>query len=118
MWNWLDFTLVVLNLVDAVAWTLLSEGGADMTFMRAIRILRLSRILRGLRLMRFFAELRVMLNSLLGLRCGGPKHSHGTHSNAPPPPVTRKHDSERAAKLATTRPGSLVRDDVSPRGCD
>jgi len=41
-------------------------GSVDVTFMRSLRLLKLSKILRMVRVMRFFSELRLILNSLLG----------------------------------------------------
>jgi len=66
IWNWFDFGLVVSSVLDLIISTFLDAAMGDVSFMRAMRFLKLARILRGLRLMRFFAELRIMLNSLIG----------------------------------------------------
>mmetsp|Transcript_29101 Transcript_29101/g.83533 ORF Transcript_29101/g.83533 Transcript_29101/m.83533 type:complete len:648 (+) Transcript_29101:85-2028(+) len=65
-WNLFDFALVVAAVVDELLAFVMGGGGKDVTFMRSMRIFRMAKILRGLRLMRFFAELRIILNSLLG----------------------------------------------------
>lgn len=66
-WNIFDFSLIVLAIIDQVMTALSkSSGTTDMTFMRVLRILKMAKILRGLRVMRFFLELRLMLNSLIG----------------------------------------------------
>jgi len=65
-WNWFDLALVAFALVDEFMAAAMGGGGADVTFMRSMRIFRMAKILRGLRLMRFFGELRIMLNSIMG----------------------------------------------------
>jgi len=67
-WNIFDTILVIVSLCDQFlsAVSAGGGGGANVTFMRALRILKMAKILRGLRVLRFFYELRLMLNSLIG----------------------------------------------------
>jgi len=67
-WNIFDTILVVFSLCDQLltAVSSTSGGGTNVTFMRTLRILKMAKILRGLRVLRFFYELRLMLNSLIG----------------------------------------------------
>lgn len=51
-WNVLDFTLIAFAVVEEV--------------LRTLRMLRLARILRILKVVRFFSELRIMVNGVLG----------------------------------------------------
>merc|ERR1712032_1243610 len=69
-WNIFDFILVVLAIYDQLLLLIiaLEEGGqgTKVTFMRSMRILKIAKISRTIRLMRVFASLRIILNSLLG----------------------------------------------------
>lgn len=67
-WNIFDAVLVAFSLFDIAISAIItaSDGGGNFTFMRTLRILKMARVLRGLRVMRFFLELRLMLNSLIG----------------------------------------------------
>jgi len=64
--NIFDSFLVLTSLYYQVSISLMSAGGIDLTYMRTLRILKLARILRVIRMARFFMELRLMLNSVLG----------------------------------------------------
>mmetsp|Transcript_40599 Transcript_40599/g.120363 ORF Transcript_40599/g.120363 Transcript_40599/m.120363 type:complete len:785 (-) Transcript_40599:176-2530(-) len=70
-WNIFDAVLVAFSLFDIMITHIVlaaesDGGGGNFTFMRTLRILKMARVLRGLRVMRFFLELRLMLNSLIG----------------------------------------------------
>jgi len=67
-WNIFDAILVGLSIFDQLISAIVGtgNGGGDFTFMRTLRILKMARVLRGLRVVRFFDELRIMLNSLIG----------------------------------------------------
>mmetsp|Transcript_113252 Transcript_113252/g.293125 ORF Transcript_113252/g.293125 Transcript_113252/m.293125 type:complete len:784 (-) Transcript_113252:100-2451(-) len=65
-WNLFDISLVLFAIFDKIITAAMGNTSSDVTFLRAVRILKIAKILRGLRVMRFFAELRLMLNSLLG----------------------------------------------------
>lgn len=62
-WNIFDTFLVVLALYDQI---LSSVADMDASFMRTMRILKVAKISRTVRLLRFFSELRLILNSLMG----------------------------------------------------
>jgi len=66
-WNIFDFSLVVVDLI-AEAVFLLSTGQAsspNITFARALRVLKVSRVLRFVRVVQAFRELSLMLNCLV-----------------------------------------------------
>merc|ERR1712072_1089361 len=78
-WNWnlLDFFLVMISLWDFLVSSLFQDlfskrmfengnnrSGFNMTFLRALRLIRMSKIFRILRVMRYFGELRMMLNCI------------------------------------------------------
>lgn len=65
-WNIFDSILVLLSLWDQISASLNSDGGANVTFLRSIRLVKMVKIFRMLRVMRFFRELRTMLYSLAG----------------------------------------------------
>merc|ERR1712190_57686 len=67
-WNLFDFLLVGISLFDAIANELTADDDQsfDITFMRLLRLLKLAKIMRMVRVMRLFAELRVILNSVMG----------------------------------------------------
>jgi len=67
-WNWFDVILVVFAIYDQLLVLIVAlnkdDGqGTSVTFMRSMRVLKLSRTIR---LMRVFPSLRTILNSLLG----------------------------------------------------
>eukprot|EP00929_Paragymnodinium_shiwhaense_P060280 TRINITY_DN30123_c0_g1_i1.p1 TRINITY_DN30123_c0_g1~~TRINITY_DN30123_c0_g1_i1.p1 ORF type:complete len:528 (+),score=135.72 TRINITY_DN30123_c0_g1_i1:397-1980(+) len=63
-WNWFDFFLVLLALVDTALQTFMnSSGGGNVSFMRVLRLAKLAKILRTLRVMRIFRELSMILES-------------------------------------------------------
>eukprot|EP00746_Dinoflagellata_sp_MGD_P145811 gnl/MRDRNA2_/MRDRNA2_78375_c0_seq1.p1 gnl/MRDRNA2_/MRDRNA2_78375_c0~~gnl/MRDRNA2_/MRDRNA2_78375_c0_seq1.p1 ORF type:complete len:649 (-),score=122.99 gnl/MRDRNA2_/MRDRNA2_78375_c0_seq1:262-2019(-) len=66
-WNIFDCVVVLSALADEVAYRANPDreaGGSNMTILRILRILRITRIAKILR-MRFFSELRLMVNSTL-----------------------------------------------------
>lgn len=66
-WNTLDFFLVFLAVFDVIQETLLQESSSMSTApLRIIRVLRVSKTVRIIRLFRFFAELRLILNCVVG----------------------------------------------------
>lgn len=67
-WNVLDFVLVLIAMLDLTATVVLKgeDVGVNVTFLRSLRALRLTKILRVGRIMRHFKELRLMLDSLVG----------------------------------------------------
>lgn len=70
-WNIFDFILVVLAIYEEVLLlvTTLEDStgpGTSVTFLRSMRVLKVAKITRTIRLMRVFASLRMILNSLLG----------------------------------------------------
>jgi len=70
-WNLFDFALVIFSLIDQITMFILTSNdndraNVDVTFMRSFRIMKLVKILRAVRIMRFFAELRIILNSIMG----------------------------------------------------
>ena len=66
-WNFFDFLLVFTGCFDVIM-SVSFDGsmGVNLTFARAVRILRLVRVLRGFRALRFFHEMRVMMSCMLG----------------------------------------------------
>jgi len=62
-WNIFDTFLVVLALYDQI---LSNVANMDPAFMRTMRVLKVAKISRTVRLLRFFSELRLILNSLMG----------------------------------------------------
>eukprot|EP00928_Gymnodinium_smaydae_P039180 TRINITY_DN26819_c0_g1_i1.p1 TRINITY_DN26819_c0_g1~~TRINITY_DN26819_c0_g1_i1.p1 ORF type:complete len:731 (-),score=167.86 TRINITY_DN26819_c0_g1_i1:97-2289(-) len=71
-WNIFDFALVAFSTYDMATTTFETanddggDAGPNLTFMRTLRIFKMAKILRVVRVMRFFTELRLMLNSLVG----------------------------------------------------
>merc|ERR1719272_2041697 len=66
-WNVLDLILVIFSVADALVQALATAGGgANLTFLRALRIFKVSRALRLLRAVKFFSELRLMLDCIMG----------------------------------------------------
>eukprot|EP00746_Dinoflagellata_sp_MGD_P145812 gnl/MRDRNA2_/MRDRNA2_78375_c0_seq2.p1 gnl/MRDRNA2_/MRDRNA2_78375_c0~~gnl/MRDRNA2_/MRDRNA2_78375_c0_seq2.p1 ORF type:complete len:643 (-),score=129.41 gnl/MRDRNA2_/MRDRNA2_78375_c0_seq2:262-2190(-) len=67
LWNLFDCSVVLVALADELAYRTNSTkqaGTSNMTILRILRILRITRIAKILR-MRFFSELRLMVNSTL-----------------------------------------------------
>jgi len=64
-WNWFDFILVSLSIVDFLFSQLMTGGGSasNMSFMRILRLLKLAKIFRAFRTLRFFKELAIMMES-------------------------------------------------------
>jgi len=65
-WNIFDFALVTFAIADHVLKSAMDMESLDLTFMRTLRLLKLSKVLRMFRAMRFFAELRLMLDCVAG----------------------------------------------------
>eukprot|EP00439_Symbiodinium_sp_Y106_P026830 s1429_g3.t1 len=66
-WNVLDFTLIAFAIVEEVLLVWFSgTSGLNLSVLRTLRMLRLARILRILKVVRFFSELRIMVNGVLG----------------------------------------------------
>lgn len=66
-WNVLDFTLIAFAVVEEVLLVWFSgPSGLNLSVLRTLRMLRLARILRILKVVRFFSELRIMVNGVLG----------------------------------------------------
>jgi hypothetical protein len=63
VWNWFDCFLVTLSLMDFVVTMILGTGGGNVSFMRILRLMKLSKILRAFRTLKFFKELAVMMDS-------------------------------------------------------
>jgi len=65
-WNWFDFTIVCLGLVDAVCYFFSVEGAqSSRKFVKVIRVCRLLRVLRIIRLFKTFPKLRLLIRGLL-----------------------------------------------------
>jgi len=65
-WNVLDMILVATAWSDIILDAMGSSAGANYSFMRLLRVLRVMRSFRIVRVMHLFKELRVVLLSLLG----------------------------------------------------
>eukprot|EP00403_Amphidinium_massartii_P023511 CAMPEP_0178388306 /NCGR_PEP_ID=MMETSP0689_2-20121128/9521_1 /TAXON_ID=160604 /ORGANISM="Amphidinium massartii, Strain CS-259" /LENGTH=688 /DNA_ID=CAMNT_0020008697 /DNA_START=139 /DNA_END=2201 /DNA_ORIENTATION=- len=66
-WNMLDLALVVMAAYDMLLTVFLKDTeSVNFVFIRTVRIFKLAKILRVIRVMRFFSELRLMVNSLAG----------------------------------------------------
>lgn len=70
-WNYFDFMLVILQLLDEVTILALGSGRSenmlrDMSAVRLLRVLRLLRILRLLRVIRFVSELKKVIYLIMG----------------------------------------------------
>jgi len=63
-WNWLDFILVMLQLLEEIASIIGSTGGANLSFLRVLRILRLLRAIRLARVLRLVRQLRTLVCSI------------------------------------------------------
>jgi len=69
-WNFFDLILVLTSAVELVLTLLLWDGGAkkgalNFQFMRAYRLLKMSKIIRILRVVHFFSDIALMLNCIL-----------------------------------------------------
>lgn len=63
-WNLLDFTLVVLSLLElTVSWSSGRDTNGTVTYLRVLRLLKFARILRSLKVITAFRELAMMLES-------------------------------------------------------
>jgi len=75
-WNWFDFVLVLFSIIEnTLSFVLLStsqEGGesggsgVNLGFLRLLRLCKIVKILRVFRTLRFFSELRLMLDCVVG----------------------------------------------------
>eukprot|EP00747_Dinoflagellata_sp_TGD_P208038 gnl/TRDRNA2_/TRDRNA2_81561_c0_seq1.p1 gnl/TRDRNA2_/TRDRNA2_81561_c0~~gnl/TRDRNA2_/TRDRNA2_81561_c0_seq1.p1 ORF type:complete len:632 (+),score=121.38 gnl/TRDRNA2_/TRDRNA2_81561_c0_seq1:58-1953(+) len=66
-WNWLDFCLVLFSFYDQVMNILLAtSGGAKISFMRSLRVMKLAKLLRMARVLRVFKDLRLMIECIAG----------------------------------------------------
>lgn len=65
-WNWMDFGLVSLSLIEELAALLAAASFLDVSALRMLRMMRLVRVARIIRMLRFFSELRVMVNGIMG----------------------------------------------------
>lgn len=65
-WNWFDSFLVAFSIWDQISLLVASGGGANVAFLRSVRLIKMVKIFRMLRVMRFFRELRLMLYSIGG----------------------------------------------------
>mmetsp|Transcript_70634 Transcript_70634/g.111777 ORF Transcript_70634/g.111777 Transcript_70634/m.111777 type:complete len:608 (-) Transcript_70634:268-2091(-) len=72
VWNWFDFLLVLFSIVEnAVSFTLYaatreSGGGVNLGFLRLLRLCKIVKILRVFRALKFFSELRLTLDCVVG----------------------------------------------------
>lgn len=62
-WNWLDFTLVQLSMLDIIVSAFTDQMGGNVSGMRIVRLLKLAKVLRTFRVMRVFRDLAVILES-------------------------------------------------------
>eukprot|EP00438_Fugacium_kawagutii_P004611 Skav229002 [mRNA] locus=scaffold127:334407:334853:+ [translate_table: standard] len=62
-WNIFDFILVVFTVVENI---LVFGSGVNLGFLRLLRLCKIVKILRVFRTLRFFSELRLMLDCVLG----------------------------------------------------
>ncbi|CAJ1404170.1 unnamed protein product [Effrenium voratum] len=73
-WNWFDFILVVFSIFENLlnflvfndASTESASSGVNLAFLRLVRLCRIVKILRVFRTLKFFSELRLMLDCVLG----------------------------------------------------
>jgi len=69
-WNLLDLNLVLFSIVDLImTLTVMAnrqESHASMTYMRAVRVFKVSRVLRMFRAVHFFTDLRLMIDCVMG----------------------------------------------------
>ena len=72
-WNWFDFMLVVFSIFEnLLVYDLLpgqsnsTDRGVNLGFLRLIRLCKIVKILRVFRTLKFFSELRLMLDCVLG----------------------------------------------------
>jgi len=73
-WNLFDTLLVILSLSDLLlsCGRLVDPNGTDtdVTFMLVLRILKMAKLTRGLTFVKYFPELRLIVNSLVGSLAG------------------------------------------------
>mmetsp|Transcript_75920 Transcript_75920/g.171748 ORF Transcript_75920/g.171748 Transcript_75920/m.171748 type:complete len:620 (+) Transcript_75920:39-1898(+) len=66
-WNIFDMCLVLFTMYGQWITPLIGGGGdTDLTFMRSVRVLKMAKVLRIVRVFRFIAELRLIMNSVIG----------------------------------------------------
>lgn len=65
-WNLFDLCLVLLGFGDFMMAKFTDSSTLDMTFMRSLRLLKLSKVLRMFRVLRFFHDLRLMIDCVTG----------------------------------------------------
>mmetsp|Transcript_81137 Transcript_81137/g.235371 ORF Transcript_81137/g.235371 Transcript_81137/m.235371 type:complete len:563 (+) Transcript_81137:79-1767(+) len=65
-WNWLDLMLVLLSIADAILFSSGDSTGVNVSFMRSLRLFKLTKVLRVFRTVRFFSEMRLMFDCVLG----------------------------------------------------
>eukprot|EP00445_Apocalathium_hangoei_P089851 CAMPEP_0204204836 /NCGR_PEP_ID=MMETSP0361-20130328/69914_1 /ASSEMBLY_ACC=CAM_ASM_000343 /TAXON_ID=268821 /ORGANISM="Scrippsiella Hangoei, Strain SHTV-5" /LENGTH=631 /DNA_ID=CAMNT_0051168005 /DNA_START=34 /DNA_END=1929 /DNA_ORIENTATION=+ len=66
-WNILDLFLVLLSIYEQFIGLLSLNGpGISLSFMRTLRILKIAKVLRVVTILTLFAELRLIMNSLVG----------------------------------------------------
>lgn len=66
-WNWLDMVLVVVGAFDFITTHLnVVDAISNVTFIRVVRLFKISKILRMFRVLKFVGELRIMLACLTG----------------------------------------------------
>jgi len=75
-WNWFDFVLVLFSIIENIlSFVLLStseesgesgRSGVNLGFLRLLRLCKIVKILRVFRTLRFFSELRLMLDYVVG----------------------------------------------------
>eukprot|EP00927_Polykrikos_kofoidii_P085297 TRINITY_DN9247_c0_g2_i1.p1 TRINITY_DN9247_c0_g2~~TRINITY_DN9247_c0_g2_i1.p1 ORF type:complete len:655 (-),score=78.45 TRINITY_DN9247_c0_g2_i1:42-2006(-) len=63
-WNWLDFCLVTLSVIDLFLPHLMPSQSFDPSITRIVRFVRLVKMLRLVRVMRLFKTLRTMIDAL------------------------------------------------------
>jgi voltage-gated sodium channel len=62
-WNWFDFFVVNMQLVEEFAVTL--DGIVDLSALRVLRVMRLIRVIRVVRILRLIGELRTLATSIM-----------------------------------------------------
>eukprot|EP00747_Dinoflagellata_sp_TGD_P023796 gnl/TRDRNA2_/TRDRNA2_130080_c0_seq4.p1 gnl/TRDRNA2_/TRDRNA2_130080_c0~~gnl/TRDRNA2_/TRDRNA2_130080_c0_seq4.p1 ORF type:complete len:422 (+),score=59.40 gnl/TRDRNA2_/TRDRNA2_130080_c0_seq4:193-1458(+) len=65
-WNLFDLVLVLLSFYDQLVLLMDGIGGANVGFMRTLRILKIAKLLRMVRVLSSFRDLRIMLHSIVG----------------------------------------------------
>lgn len=65
-WHLLDAVLVFVSVIEQIGRLVSSDGGLNVSYLRAIRLMKIMKVLRILRVMRSLRELRLLLDSILG----------------------------------------------------